>query len=93
MHKPRVLLLLDEPLNYLDIPAQQDAIKLFQSLKSSGSAILVSTHIMSVAERLADKALVINRGRIVWQGPMDELREKAADAGERIEDVVARLMR
>ncbi|ABL87272.1 ABC transporter related protein [Pyrobaculum islandicum DSM 4184] len=92
MHKPRVLL-LDEPLNYLDIPAQQDSVKLFQSLKSSGSAIFVSTHIMSVAERLADKALVINRGRIVWQGPMDELREKAADAGERIEDVVARLMR
>jgi len=37
--------------------------------------------------------LVINRGRIVWRGAMEELKAMAQDAGERIEEVVARLMR
>ncbi len=92
MHRPRVLL-LDEPLNYLDIPTQEAVIKLFRELNASGSTLLVSTHIMSIAERLAGRVIVINRGVIVWQGAMDELKEIAASAGERIEEVVARLMR
>ncbi|MGC8543934.1 MAG: ABC transporter ATP-binding protein [Vulcanisaeta sp.] len=92
MHRPRVLL-LDEPLNYLDIPTQEAVIKLFRELNASGSTLLVSTHIMSIAERLTSRVIVINKGVIVWQGAMDELKEIAASAGERIEEVVARLMR
>ncbi len=92
MHKPKVLL-LDEPLNYLDIPAQETAIKLLKELNANGSTILVSTHIMSVAERLASGVIVINRGVIVWRGEMSELREIASNTGERIEEVVARLMK
>jgi ABC-2 type transport system ATP-binding protein len=48
---------------------------------------------MSIAERLAREVLVTNRGRIVWRGTVEELKAAARDAGERIEDVVARLMR
>jgi len=92
MHKPRVLL-LDEPLNYLDIPAQESVIKMLRGMNAAGATIFVSTHIMSVAERLAREVLVINRGRIVWRGAMEELKAMAQDAGERIEEVVARLMR
>nr|WP_243665626.1 ATP-binding cassette domain-containing protein [Vulcanisaeta sp. JCM 16159] len=92
MHRPRVLL-LDEPLNYLDIPTQEAVIKLFRELNASGSTLLVSTHIMSIAERLTSRVIVINKGVIVWQGTMSELKEIAASAGERIEEVVARLMR
>ncbi|GAB6944380.1 ABC transporter ATP-binding protein [Vulcanisaeta sp. JCM 14467] len=91
MHKPRVLL-LDEPLNYLDIPTQEAVIKMLRDLNAGGTTILVSTHIMSVAERLASRVIVINRGSIVWQGSMSELRDTAASSGERIEEVVARLM-
>ncbi|MEL9989996.1 MAG: ABC transporter ATP-binding protein [Thermoproteus sp.] len=92
MHKPKVLL-LDEPLNYLDIPTQEAVIKLFRELNARGTAILVSTHIMAIAERLAARAFVINRGSIVWSGYIKELQEMAAGAGERIEEVVAKLMR
>jgi ABC-2 type transport system ATP-binding protein len=92
MHRPRVLL-LDEPLNYLDIPAQESVIKLLREMNAAGTTILVSTHIMSIAERLAREVLVINRGRIVWRGALKELKAAARDAGERIEEVVARLMR
>lgn len=93
MHRPRVLL-LDEPLNYLDIPTQEVVIRLFRELNASGSTLLVSTHVMSIAERLTNKVIVVNRGGVVvWQGTMDELKDIAASAGERIEEVVARLMR
>ncbi|BDR91075.1 ABC transporter ATP-binding protein [Vulcanisaeta souniana] len=92
MHRPRVLL-LDEPLNYLDIPTQEVVIRLFRELNASGSTLLVSTHVMSIAERLTNKVIVVNRGVVVWQGTMDELKDIAASAGERIEEVVARLMR
>lgn len=91
MHRPRVLL-LDEPLNYLDIPTQEAVIKLLRDLNASGATILVSTHVMSVAERLASRAIMINRGSIVWQGSMNELKDVAASSGERIEEVVARLI-
>lgn len=90
MHNPSVLL-LDEPLNYLDIPTQEEVIKLLKELNARGAAILVSTHIMSIAERLARDVLVINRGKIVWRGAMDELKAMAKD--ERIEEVVAKLMK
>ncbi|AEA12351.1 ABC transporter related protein [Thermoproteus uzoniensis 768-20] len=91
-HKPKVLL-LDEPLNYLDIPAQESVIKMLKEMNAAGTALLVSTHIMAIAERLARDVFVINRGRIVWRGTMEELKAMAQDAGERIEEVVARLMR
>ncbi|MGC8583398.1 MAG: ABC transporter ATP-binding protein [Thermoproteus sp.] len=92
VHRPRVLL-LDEPLNYLDIPAQESVIKMLKEMNAAGAALLVSTHIMAIAERLAKDVFVINRGRIVWRGTMEELKAMAQDAGERIEEVVARLMR
>ncbi|MBP1448562.1 MAG: ABC transporter ATP-binding protein, partial [Thermoproteus sp.] len=79
-------------LNYLDIPAQEAAIGLFRSLNASGATLLISTHIMSIAERLARDVLIINRGRIVWSGAMAELKAMAKP-DERIEEVVARLMK
>ena len=87
VHDPKVVL-LDEPLNYLDIPTQE---KVFKMLKSLDSTQIVSTHIMSIATRLTNKVLMIARGKIVWNGTIDAL--KAMEVGdEPIESVVARLM-
>lgn len=87
VHDPRIVL-LDEPLNYLDIPTQE---KVFKMLKSLDSTQIVSTHIMSIATRLTDKVLMITRGKIVWNGTIEQL--KAMEVGdESIESVVARLM-
>ena len=79
VHKPRVAL-LDEPLNYLDVPSQEAVVAL---LKSLGPTVLVSTHILSVAERLADEALIMSGGKIVWRGPLAEVpgaRERGLEA-------------
>ncbi|AHC51754.1 multidrug ABC transporter ATP-binding protein [Sulfolobus acidocaldarius SUSAZ] len=87
IHEPAILL-LDEPLNYLDIPTQERVINLLNSMNST---MLVSTHIMSIAERLTNKIILITKGKVIWQGGMTELK-KLAGENERIEQVVARLI-
>ncbi|MEW9492666.1 MAG: ATP-binding cassette domain-containing protein, partial [Candidatus Aramenus sulfurataquae] len=87
MHNPKVLL-LDEPLNYLDIPTQEKVISL---LKGMDSTFLISTHIMSIALRLTDYVLVISKGSLVWQGSIQQLKAMGRE-DEPIESVVARLM-
>jgi ABC-2 type transport system ATP-binding protein len=90
IHGPRVLL-ADEPLNYLDIPTQERVIRLLNEVNKGGTTILVSTHIMSIAERLTRYAIVIGGGRVTWSGSIDQLRSMVGP-NERIEEVVARLM-
>ncbi|WP_188679228.1 ABC transporter ATP-binding protein [Thermogymnomonas acidicola] len=85
IHKPRIAI-LDEPLNYLDIPTQEQVVDFLESL---GATFLVSTHIMSIAEKLTDSAIIITHGNIVYSGPLDNIR-KSTD--ETIERAVARMM-
>ncbi|TRM96433.1 multidrug ABC transporter ATP-binding protein [Sulfolobus sp. B1] len=87
IHRPRVLL-LDEPLNYLDLPTQEEVIKYLRGLNST---MLVSTHIMSIAERLTSYVIIINKGSVIWEGRMDDLK-KLSKNEERLEEVVARIM-
>ncbi len=88
IHEPQVVL-LDEPLNYLDIPTQEEVIGILSKMRAT---FLVSTHIMSVAGRLTDRILMISGGRLIWQGTFDDLRRLAHEE-EPIESVVARMMR
>ena len=87
VHHPKVIL-LDEPLNYLDIPTQASVIKMLDELKAT---YLVSTHIMEIAEKLSRNVIIIGHGKVTWNGTMDDLRNMARGS-ERIEEVVARLM-
>lgn len=87
IHSPRVLL-LDEPLNYLDIPTQEKVIGLLDKMEGTH---LVSTHIMSIANRLTDSVVMISKGMFLWEGTIDELRKKGTPE-EPIEKVVARMM-
>ncbi|EHP69275.1 MAG: ABC transporter ATP-binding protein [Metallosphaera yellowstonensis] len=88
IHSPKVLL-LDEPLNYLDIPTQEEVISL---LKEMNSTFLISTHIMSIALRLTDNVILMSHGRIIWRGSISELKLLGKE-NEPIESVVARMMR
>ena len=87
IHSPKVLL-LDEPLNYLDIPTQERVISMLDRLEGTH---LVSTHIMSIANRLTDSVVMISKGAILWEGTIEELRKKGTPE-EPIEKVVARMM-
>ncbi len=88
IHEPYVVL-LDEPLNYLDIPTQEEVIAMLSKMMAT---FLVSTHILSVAGRLTDRILIISGGTLIWQGSFNDLRGMAHEE-EPIEAVVARLMR
>ena len=52
----------------------------------SGCAVLFSTHVLEVAEKLCDKVVIINKGRIVFQGTLDQLREGHPE-GTSLEDI------
>ena len=87
VHSPKVLL-LDEPLNYLDIPTQEKVIVMLDRMEGTH---LVSTHIMAIANRLTDSVVMISKGRVLWEGTIEELRKKGSHE-EPIEAVVARMM-
>lgn len=87
VHSPKVLL-LDEPLNYLDIPTQEKVISMLDRLEGTH---LVSTHIMSIADRLTDSVVMISKGMFLWEGTIEDLRKKGSPV-EPIEKIVARMM-
>ncbi len=78
VHNPR-LVLLDEPTVGLDPQVRQELWALIDLLRAEGTTILMSTHYIEEAERLADTVLIMSHGRAVASGPPGELI--AAHAG------------
>ena len=77
VHRPR-LLLLDEPTVGLDPQIRQELWALIDALRSEGTSILMSTHYIEEAERLADTVAIMDHGRVVARGrPAELVREHA----------------
>jgi lipooligosaccharide transport system ATP-binding protein len=72
VHRPR-LVLLDEPTVGLDPQVRQELWALIDALRSEGTTILMSTHYIEEAQRLADTVLIMSHGRSVASGPPAEL--------------------
>jgi len=77
VHRPR-LLLLDEPTVGLDPQVRQELWALIDSLRSEGVSILMSTHYIEEAQRLADTVVIVSHGKAVAEGPPAELVEAYA---------------
>ncbi len=94
IHAPQVLI-LDEPLTGLDAGAARQVKDLLISRVRAGCTVILTTHILEIAERLAERISIIQRGRIVAQGSLDELRSQAAGSGRgsTLEDVFLQLTR
>jgi lipooligosaccharide transport system ATP-binding protein len=91
VHRPR-LILLDEPTVGLDPQVRQELWALIDGLRSEGVTILMSTHYIEEAERLADRVTIMSHGRAVAEGPPGELiREHAGDEAMEIYGPPARL--
>ncbi len=84
IHEPR-LVLLDEPTVGLDPQVRQELWGLIDGLRARGVTVLMSTHYIEEAERLADTVAVMSAGRIIAQGTPSEL--VSAHAGERVLEV------
>lgn len=78
IHDPEVVI-FDEPTNGLDIITARTVTDYLLELKAAGKTILISTHIMSVAEKLCDRFAVILNGEIVAQGNLTEVLEHAGE--------------
>jgi len=79
IHKPR-LLILDEPLTGLDAAMARAVKDMLQAQVRAGATVIVTTHILEVAERLADRIGIIQSGRLLAEGTLAELRERAGSA-------------
>jgi len=76
LHGAKVLL-LDEPFNGLDPRGAAELRTLIADLAAGGAAVVVSTHGLAVAERIADRAIVMAEGRAIADGSSDQLRRLA----------------
>ena len=90
IHDPP-LTLLDEPLIGLDPQAARALKDLLRARAARGLGVLVSTHLLEVAERLCDRVVILHRGRLVAEGNLAELR--GGHAGATLEDVFLELTR
>lgn len=74
VHDPPVLI-FDEATVGLDVLVARALLKSIAQLRDQGKCVILSTHIMREAERLCDRLAIIHRGRILAEGPLDELRD------------------
>src|ERR671937_357928 len=75
------LLFLDEPTTGLDPQARHATWELIGELKQAGATIVLTTHYLEEAERLADRVLIVDHGRLVTEGAPEELTAGAAGPG------------
>jgi ABC-2 type transport system ATP-binding protein len=81
VHDPRVII-LDEPLTGLDAGSARQVKSVLRERVSAGGTIIMTTHILEVAERMADRIGVIAHGKLIAEGTLEELRLQAGkDAG------------
>src|SRR6185312_17135389 len=70
------LLILDEPTEGLDPGAIEDVLQILVSLVAEGTTVFFSSHQIAEVEQIADHVLMIDRGQLVLDSPMDEVREQ-----------------
>lgn len=78
LHNPQNWI-LDEPITGLDPKSSFDLKTLMREHASQGKTVFFSTHILEIAEKLCDRIAIINKGKIIFVGTLDELRNKFGD--------------
>jgi ABC-2 type transport system ATP-binding protein len=76
VHEPRVII-LDEPLTGLDAGSARQVKTVLRERAQAGGTVVMTTHILEVAERMADRIGIIAHGRLIAEGTLDELRAQA----------------
>ena len=90
IHEPKVLL-LDEPTLGLDAMSAKKTKDIIKTLAyKEKTAILLTTHVMEIAEQICDKIAVISDGKIIACGTLEELRDQSQESGT-LEDVFVKL--
>ena len=90
IHKPK-LLILDEPLTGLDATMARTVKNALRAQVDAGATVIITTHILEVAERLADRIGIISGGKLLVEGTLQELQAMGGKGDETLEDMFIRL--
>ena len=90
LHDP-ALLVMDEPLSGLDAAASRQVKDLLRARVRGGRTVVLTTHVLEVAERLADRIGIIQAGRMRAEGTFAQLRQRAGQGEATLEDVFLHL--
>jgi ABC-2 type transport system ATP-binding protein len=91
VHGPRVII-LDEPLTGLDAGSARQVKHVLRERAATGDTVIMTTHILEVAERMADRVGIIAGGRLIAEGTLDELRAQAGKSLSSLEDTFLALV-
>ncbi len=78
--RPRRLVVLDEPTNGLDPQGTREVRALIRQIAADGATVFVSSHLLAEVEQICTHVGVMRTGRLVFQGPLDQLRGESASA-------------
>jgi ABC-2 type transport system ATP-binding protein len=90
LHRPKGVL-VDEPMVGLDPRGARLIKDVFRAMAARGVAILMSTHTLEVAQEMCDRITIIQKGRIIARGTVDELRSLAGSQDQRLTEVFLKL--
>jgi ABC-2 type transport system ATP-binding protein len=91
VHDPK-LIILDEPLTGLDAGTARQVKDVLRGRVREGGTVIMTTHILEVAERMADRIGVIARGRLIAEGTLDDLRRRTGETATSLEDAFLTLV-
>lgn len=91
IHAPR-LIILDEPLTGLDAGSARQVKAVLRHLVSEGVTVIMTTHILEVAERMADRIGVIDKGKLIAEGTLEELRTSSRGRDASLEEIFLELV-
>jgi ABC-2 type transport system ATP-binding protein len=91
VHGPRIII-LDEPLTGLDAGSARQVKRVLRERVAAGNTVIMTTHILEVAERMADRVGIIAGGRLIAEGTLDELRAQAGRGLSSLEDTFLALV-
>ena len=91
VHDPK-LIILDEPLTGLDAGSARQVKTVLRERVAAGGTVIMTTHILEVAERMADRIGVIANGRLIAEGTLDELRRQSGSGSATLEDTFLKLV-
>lgn len=91
IHRPR-LFLMDEPFEGVDAVGARLMKDILMEQVHHGATVFLTSHVLEVVERLCDRLAIINKGRIVVQGTMAELRQQVAEGLSSLEDIFVNIV-
>ena len=91
VHDPR-LIILDEPLSGLDAGTARQVKNVLRERVAAGGTVIMTTHILEVAERMADRIGILAHGRLIAEGTLDELHRRTGKTATSLEDTFLTLV-